>query len=480
MHSLDVRFGLFSRILSRRNLRTAAAAAALVLLSGMTLAAGPIRPVVEIEEQVYSYEPANNGAGPMWCAGSTCIVRSGDRVFASGLETIPDAKPLNNCRWVLFERTEKGWRRIHEDGAGRTREPAPIVLMGANRLLLSANPTLGERPEPNGGPARPEIFEFNLKKPEAPPSRYQPVWLENPKFTEHSYRSFAAGQEGSGMILLQNIGYTHAEWTFQDRQGKWKAQGKLQWPWGAEYDKPQPIRVCYPNVAVDGNAVHFFGVSDVLEPYLKWKEFKRQITGREWDYDFRRLFYTWTPDITREPFRPWIEVVSRDKTAGATWPCDLWIGADKSVHVLWTERALDERLREKFFPKEKQSEGLYYGVLREGRLAIKMALEERNEATPGIGGSAARFHATKGGRLVVVYNASGTDRSGAAISENRLVEVLANGRLSEKTRLPLGKPFVNWFSATERAGSGRSEVIDMLGQQSGTGNVISYARVRLQ
>ena len=35
----------------------------------------PPIPVVEIEEDVYSYEPANNGAGPMWCAGSTCLVR---------------------------------------------------------------------------------------------------------------------------------------------------------------------------------------------------------------------------------------------------------------------------------------------------------------------------------------------------------------------------------------------------------------------
>src|SRR5262245_61548123 len=53
-------------------------------------------PVVEAEEDVYSFEPANNGAGPMWCSGSTCLVRIADDVFASGLETLKDAKPLNN------------------------------------------------------------------------------------------------------------------------------------------------------------------------------------------------------------------------------------------------------------------------------------------------------------------------------------------------------------------------------------------------
>jgi hypothetical protein len=69
-------------------------------------ATGPaIRPVVEIEEDVYSYEPADNGAGPLWCQGSTCLVRIGDDLFASGLETIKGVKPLNNCRWMLFHRS---------------------------------------------------------------------------------------------------------------------------------------------------------------------------------------------------------------------------------------------------------------------------------------------------------------------------------------------------------------------------------------
>src|SRR5690349_15546897 len=50
-----------------------------------------LAPVVEIEEDVYTYSNADNGAGPMWCSGSTCLVRSGEHLFASGLETVPDA-----------------------------------------------------------------------------------------------------------------------------------------------------------------------------------------------------------------------------------------------------------------------------------------------------------------------------------------------------------------------------------------------------
>ena len=78
-------------------------------------AADDIVPVVETEEDIYSYTDAQNGAGPMWCTGSTTLVRTGDRLFASGLETIPDAKPLNNCRWMLFLRENNGWTRVRAD-----------------------------------------------------------------------------------------------------------------------------------------------------------------------------------------------------------------------------------------------------------------------------------------------------------------------------------------------------------------------------
>ena len=85
----------------------------------------PPKPLVEAEEDVYQYQSANNGSGPMWCRGSTCLVRIGDKVFASGLETIKDAKPLNNCRWMLHQRGLDGWKMIQVDQTGRTREPCP-------------------------------------------------------------------------------------------------------------------------------------------------------------------------------------------------------------------------------------------------------------------------------------------------------------------------------------------------------------------
>ena len=57
----------------------------LAAVCGLMTQSSAVRPRVEVEEDVYRYEPANNGAGPMWCGGSTCLVRIGETVFASGL-----------------------------------------------------------------------------------------------------------------------------------------------------------------------------------------------------------------------------------------------------------------------------------------------------------------------------------------------------------------------------------------------------------
>jgi hypothetical protein len=222
-----------------------------------------LSPVVEAEEDVYSYTPADNGAGPMWCNASTCLVRIGPDLFASGLETIKDCPPLNNCRWTLYQRTASGWELKQADLKDRTREPCPVAGFADGRLFLSVNPTLRTNRQAGGGPAQPQVLQFSASNPGGSFETLLPVWQGNPPFGEHSYRSFAADGPRRELILFQNIDYTHAEYSFLDREGKWSAQGKLVWPWGAEYDKPEPIRVCYPTVELRDRAVYFCGVSDV-------------------------------------------------------------------------------------------------------------------------------------------------------------------------------------------------------------------------
>jgi len=450
----------------------------LCLISAFS-SASTVDPVVEVEEDVYSYEPADNGAGPMWCHGSTCLVRIGDEVFASGLETIKDAKPLNNCRWMLFHRGRDGWKKACTDPSGRTREPCPLAGFSDGRLFLSANPTLSTDPNAYSGPARPEILQFDVENPDNPERKLTPFWSGKPKFTEHSYRSFAADGFNNELILFQNIGYTHAEWTFMDSKGTWSAQGRLKWPWGAEYKNPQPIRVCYPNVAIRNREVHFCGVSDIIEPNPKWRAYKREITGRKWDYDFRRLFYTWSPDIMTEKFKPWVEIASREKTCGWITPGDLWAAPDGDVHIIWTERALDERLREKFFPNEKQSYSLNYAMLRDGKVISRRTLltaeEGKSNERPGRG----RFHVTPHNRLFVFFHVSGKDANGNRLSENRLLEIVSGGVVGKFKRIPLKKPFTSFFTATIRAGTSPSNILELLGTQEGSRKTISYARIKL-
>jgi len=439
-----------------------------------------LRPIVEIEEDVYSFESADNGAGPMWCHGSTCLVRIGGDVFASGLETLKDAKPLNNCRWMLFGRDKRRWQKVRVDASGRTREPCPLAGFSDGRLFVSGNPTLNSDPDAYSGPARPEILQFAVGDPTRPVRTLLPVWSGQPKFSEHSYRSFAADGPNHELILFQNVGYTHAEWAFLNRDGQWSAQGQLKWPWGGEYEKPQPIRVCYPNVAIKDHEVHFCGVSDIIEPNPQWRAFKKEVTGRQWDYDFRRLFYTWSADITTGEFRPWVEIASREETCGWISPGDLWLAPDGSVHILWTERALDERLREKFFPDARQNHSLNYAVVHKGRVLLRRTLltaeEGKSNERPGRG----RFQITGDNRLFVFFYVSGSDSSGRAVSENRLQEILPDGVLGRAVRVGLKKPFTSFFTATVRAGTAPSNTLELLGTRAGSGTTISYARIEIR
>lgn len=260
---------------------------------------------VEVEETVYRYEPADNGANPMWCHGNTCIVRFGDNVFASGLETIKDAKALNNTRWMLFRRDAKRWDLLMKDFKDRTREPCPVGISPDCRLFLSTNPSR-TKVDAYNGPAEPQILQFSAQYPTEQYKTLSPVWRGNPKFTEHSYRSFAVDGLNKEFILFQNIGDTHVAWTFYDKNEKWNKQGVLAWPWGADYSDPKPIRICYPAVQLKNRAVYFLGVSDIVEPNKVWKDYKYKLTGRKWDYDFRRLFYTWSTDITTGKFKEWM------------------------------------------------------------------------------------------------------------------------------------------------------------------------------
>ena len=438
-----------------------------------------LRPTVEVEEEIYSHEDTDNGSGPMWCHGSTTMVRVGRELFVTGFERIPERKPLNNARWLLFHRSDDGpgWELLHRDAEHRTREPSPMACFPDGRFFISVNPSLlGSTSDSYGGPSEPQILEFSVDGPTDGFRTERPEWEGSPPFDEHSYRSFVADGGQQELLLIQYIHYDGAWWSFRDRDGVWSAQGKLDWKFETEYPNPHALRICYPTVTMVDRAVHFFGVNDINEPYPEWRAYKKEITGRDWDFDFRRLFYTWTPDITRKPFREWVEVASRDKTCGWQYACDIRVAPDGLVHLLWWERSLDVRLREEFFPGEKLTISLVHSILREGSEIHRRTLAVSGEDLSGPEPTAGRFHITADDRLLVV---AGFKRG--ETPENCLFEIHRDNAVSDPVKLDLERPFPTWFfTSSPRAGSLPSSTLDMLGTSADDPKAIQYCRIALE
>lgn len=434
---------------------------------------------LENEDDIYQYVPANNGAGPMWGNGMTTVVRVKDDVYACGLETDPGVKGLSNCRWTLFRRFQSGWKLEARDPVNLTREPASLAVWNKDRILLTANPKLADSCT-EYCLTHPEILSFDRRNLHRPYERLIPEWKTNPGFNDHSYRAFAVDRQGQEMIFFQNYMYHHAEWSFRDRHGRWAASNAIKWPLETYGGKEVPLRLCYSNVALRNRKVFFFATADVVEPVEEWKAHKLAVSGSQWDYVFRRLFFCWSDDITQEKFHPWIEIANLDKTAGYIRNQDLWLSPDGSVYLLWTEKAIDERLREKFFPKERQEWSIRCAILREGKIREKATILSSKEGDPDVlAPGTARFHATPDGRLFVVCYVSGQRADGSRISENRITEINKDGRAEATAVIALKKPFTGFQTANERAGCEPSFLLDMLGTREGKENTISYAGIRI-
>ena len=443
-----------------------------------------VRPVVEVEEDVYSWEPADNGAAPMWCYGCTCLVRIGQDVFAGGLQTLKDYPPLLNVRWLLFKREADGWKLQQADLENRTREPCPLAMFPGGPLFMSVNPTLTTDPEAVRGPARPEILQFDPADPKQAYETLLPVWDGEPAFTEHSYRTFAADGPGRSLALLQNIGYTHSEWAFLDEEGAWHS-GQLRWPRRedstyAPYGSTH-ARCNYPDVFIRDRAVHLCGAA----AYNTWDRVKdnEELMGRQWGARWRRLLYTWTEDITQEPFRQFVEIANTFDTGGWLFPGDLWVAPDGAAHIVWFEHPVHWKLRQQHFPDMKRVLHLKHAIVREGRITHRATLVEdggdvSNEIPGGRGQP--RLHVTADGRLFALYYVRGKDEQGEPVSENRMMELYPDGTHGPAIRIPLQRPLTEFFTATPRGGCEPSDVIDMLGTVAGVQNTMGYARIRIQ
>jgi len=420
----------------------------------------------DVEEVVASCQPPGNGAGPLWCYGAPLIVRQGDTVFASVMETGEGIPPLCNTRWRLYRRTASGWAKVCQADGFREREPCPLVLSGPDQLLVSVNPSV-EPPGTKYGRCDPHLLQFDTRRPEAPSAVIRPQWSGTPRFTDHSYRGIASDPL-RGHVLLLNIGDEAGNqyWTFRDGSGQFAASGVIRFP----------IRACYPQVAIRAGAAHVMAVGDIVEPREEWRTYKREKTGSSWDYVFRRLFYTWSPDIRRQGFASPIEIENVEDTGGHIVNLDLYVDSKGTAYLLYLKTNIARILRDRFFPGTKITTSLELAQVSSGRVVSRTTLlsaDEDARETPVY----ARLHPAPDGSIYVVYAVNVRQPSGASILQNRLFRLTSEGPRKEYL-LNLKEPLSTFFTAAVRGGSQPSWLVDLFGS-GGDQTILRYARVSI-
>jgi hypothetical protein len=438
-------------------------------LLGVAGAAALKQPRAAAEDLVYEYTPADNGAGPLWDYGAPGIVRYRETVYTPGLDTIPEVKPLHNCRWALYRRDAGKWQRLLADEKGRQREPCPLGIFENGRLVLSVNPTL-TAPGAYSGPADPQLLMFPVRDFNAPPTVLRPAWSGKPRLSEHTYRGMGVDGRKGELLMLHNdgSGAPKAFWAYFDRGGEWRNAGVIEYP----------IRGCYPQVGLHNGAAHVLAVGDVVEPVAEWKKWKFEASGgRQWDYVFRRLFYVSNPQVGRRPFGDIVEVANVDKTAGHITNLDLWLAPNGDVHLLYLVRNVTSRaMRDRFFPGVPLTSSLEHATVRAGQVAARRTVFAGEEDAGAELPVWARFHSTPKGKLYVLASTR-SQAEGKPVWGMRLFAAGA-GAVSG-VRVDLRHPFANFMTATERGGSRPSNFIDVIGAPAGERNSIRYACIEV-
>jgi len=454
---------------------------------------------VEVEEEIDCLGELNN-ACVQW-SYTPCIVRKDEEVVVSIPELVPGVElPVNNTTWALARRDAAGWTLAQREMKKRARDPSPLGLLNRDRLAMSFNAV--DTPEDDrtvGEPTTPQILEFSLDDLSKPPKVRFPKWMRPRTFTDHSRRSLACDSENGELILYQQAGLpgcafdnTHPlPWVFLDRNGDWSHQGELPLPRLSAWGQPE-VAVGYGAVVLKDRAAHYCGQALITEPNPEWRAFKEKHGGNM--YHRRSLFYTWTPDITQEPFSGWLEAASCEETAGQTAPMDLCMDDDGDVHLLHLELALEESMRETFFPDAEQSVSLVQTVIRDGEVIRKTTVaagsEEQGSGVPGW----AYFHRTPDARLFVYYGWYRTmywwDKAGGDpwhgefsdepnIIEHRLVELYPDGTMSDPRPIPFEKPLQSFYLPAANTGTAPSGVMDVMGVFDHSTHKVHYGRVRL-
>ncbi|MHC4561801.1 MAG: hypothetical protein ACYS8X_03400 [Planctomycetota bacterium] len=441
----------------------------------------PAAPVVEFEYRqcLYRSVPARNGAGPLWTRHGT-VIRSGERVWASGIETLTGRVPDANVRWMLFGggTDQAGLAKVADGGETHEREPCPMAAGRNGRVLLTANP-VDCGPHQASGPGRAVVHEIDATQPDRIARTLEPQWADRLSVAGHTYRTVVADAETGEFVLLYQTAVEGADWVAFDADGGQAAAGQLAYPLGTGEPETGSIRVCYPAVHLAGRALHYCAPADIIEPDAEFLSFVTA-AGKTFLYVFHKLYYTWTDDLLAKPFHGWALLADHSATAGWTSAQDIHVDAAGRVHLLWSERRCgDDVLRKEFFPDVPQRIALNYTVIERGRvLATKPVVEWREDHDDDKVSHRGRFQIAPDGRLYVIYIVQKDETT-----QNRIRRISADGRLGEPALLPIWPVFTRFHNASPVSGCQPSDIIDLVGTPAGDQGPahfeIHYARLRI-
>jgi len=437
---------------------------------------------VVCEEEITSYEPAENGTNPFWCRGSPTLIREGESVFASLPETGEDIRPFCNTRWTLWQRTEgKGWACRQKGTEYNEREPFPMIRMGDGRMRMSVSPASEPEGENKRGQktwrCQPRILEFSASEPQAKPNSILPEWGGSRRFTEHSYRSMAA-DPARRETLVVNVEGDVFVWCLADGGGKTISQGEIRFP----------KRACYQQWTLRNRAAYVLAVGDIQEPNRQWRAYKKEVTGEDWDYDFRDLYFSWTPAIGEKPFSPPLTVATRDETAGHIRNCDLRVDETGMAHVLYrVQNIWHGFMRDRYWPGKPLDIALEYCQIEKGQVVLRQNLLHSQEKAPfqtqsfswdGPSPIHAMFHVTPDGAVLAFYSVNVKKEDGSEAVENYVRRVHPEMEPAAK-KLSMKHPLSMFFTASPRMGNEPSWTMDLLGETPEKPNTLCYAQIRI-
>ncbi|MBI5091394.1 MAG: hypothetical protein HZB26_03010 [Candidatus Hydrogenedentes bacterium] len=422
----------------------------------------PAPPKVEVqaEEDVYTFVPPNNGSGPLWSYGCTPITRLGDTVVVSQQETGKDVPLLTNTRWRLLRRESGAWKLWAEAEGYRQREPAVVATLSKDALYLYVNDSQTP-PGTKYGECKPYLLRFTLADKDTKGTPLYPKWDGPTTFTDHSYRGYSADAAAKQLVMFNIDAKTSVQhWSLLNETGETLGNGTLTYP----------IRSCYSQVQLTKGACHVLAISDIVEPVEEWKKYKFDQTKATWDYVFRILYYTSTPDLRSKPFAAPIEVANVDKTAGHISNQDLWVAPDGTAYILYTETETASALmRDKFFPGKSLVPSMKLAVVKDGAVISRKTLVEGSAERVA---SHARFHLTPEGVLYALTFFSGKE------NYNALLQIHPESA-AEPIRVPFKTPFNSFCLATVREGNSPSRTIDVIGHQ-GKADTIAYGEIAIK